>query len=64
MQLTMTISDEIIREAEARGLPVVEFVDLLIDKGLIAVRDRNTVSSAIERIRALRGAPPAAFGSR
>ncbi len=63
MQLTVTISDEIIREAEARNLPVVDFVDLLIDKGLAEVRERNTVSSAIERIRALR-TPPPAFGQR
>ncbi len=63
MQLTVTISDEIMREAEARGLPLVDFVDLLIDKGLVEVRERNTVSSAIERIRALR-TPPPAFGRR
>lgn len=63
MQLTVTISDEIVREAEARKLPVVDFVDMLIDKGLAVVRERDTVSSAIERIRALRTAPPA-FGRR
>jgi hypothetical protein len=63
MQLTVTISDEIMRKAEARWLPLADFVDLLIDNGLVEVRERNTVSSAIKRIRALR-TPPPAFGRR
>lgn len=54
MQISVTVSDHIIREAEARNMPVVDFVELLIDKGLVEVKERNTVSSAIERIRALR----------
>lgn len=58
MQITLTISDEIVREAGDRGLPVIDFVESLIDKGMIATKDRPPVMlSAIERIRALRSAP-------
>ena len=53
MQVTVTISDAIVREAGARGLPVVEFVESLIDKGLSAARGRPVLDSAMERIRAL-----------
>jgi hypothetical protein len=54
MMLTVTVSDEIIREAQARGLPVIDFVESLIDKGMAASHQRPQLSSAIERIRALR----------
>lgn len=54
MQISVTVSDEIIRQAETRGLTVVDFVDLLIDKGLVAIKEPKAVSSAIDRIRALR----------
>jgi hypothetical protein len=47
MQLTVTVSDQIGREAEARGM-------LLVDKGFAEVSEHDTVSSAIQRIRALR----------
>lgn len=57
MQLTITVSDEILREAEARSLSAADFVDMLIDKGFAAVSERATVSNAIDRIRALRSAP-------
>ena len=48
------------REARVRGLPLQEFVESLIDKGLSAPRDSSAaqekpvMSTAIERIRALR----------
>ena len=58
MQITLTVSDEIVREAGDRGLPMIDFVESLIDKGLLAVRERPVLNSAIERIRALRSAPP------
>ncbi len=61
MQVTVTISDDIVREAARRGLQVTEFVEKLVDKGFEYARDNETVSSAIERIRALR-ARPAGFG--
>ncbi|MGA2538395.1 MAG: hypothetical protein ABSF53_20465 [Terracidiphilus sp.] len=54
MQITLTISDEIVREAGDRGLPVIDFVESLVDKGLIVAKDRPVMSSAMERIRALR----------
>jgi hypothetical protein len=58
MQVTVTVSDSIVREAGVRHLPVVDFVESLIDKGLAAASDRPVVTSAIERIRALRSTAP------
>ena len=52
MQLTVTISDEIVREAAFRGIAVVEFVETLIDKGMKS-QDKPALNTAIERIRAL-----------
>jgi hypothetical protein len=54
MQVTVTVSDAIIREAGTRGLPVVDFVESLIDKGLSSPPERPVLDNAIERIRALR----------
>ena len=57
MQITVTISDAIVREAGARGLPVIEFIESLIDKGMLEsleTKERPVLNSAIERIRALR----------
>ena len=54
MQITVTVSDAIIREAGARGLPVIDFIELLIDKGLSVSSERPVLDNAIERIRALR----------
>ena len=34
MQVTVTVSDVIVREAGVRGLPVIDFVESLIDKGM------------------------------
>ncbi|HEY1159127.1 MAG TPA: hypothetical protein VGE83_00765 [Terracidiphilus sp.] len=56
MQITITVSDAIVREAGVRGLPVIDFVESLIDKGMSAASERPVLSSAIERIRALRSA--------
>lgn len=42
------------RAAQERGLSVQEFVESLIDKGLTTARQTPSVSTAIERIRALR----------
>jgi hypothetical protein len=53
MQITITISDAIVREAGSRGLPVIDFVESLIDKGLLETKERPVLNSAIERIRAL-----------
>jgi len=54
MQVTVTVSDAIIREAGTRGLPVVDFVESLIDKGMSVPSERPVLDNAIERIRALR----------
>ncbi len=54
MQITVTVSDEVVREAGVRGLPVVDFVEMLIDKGRQASSERPELESAMERIRALR----------
>lgn len=54
MLITLSVSDAIVREAGVRGLPVVDYVEFLIDKGLTAAKERPVLSDAIERIRALR----------
>ncbi|HEY6490012.1 MAG: hypothetical protein WCC26_07350 [Terracidiphilus sp.] len=54
MQVSVDVTDEMRREAEARGLPVVDYVDLLLVKGHQALMEGGALSSAIERIRALR----------
>ena len=56
MQVTVTVSDVIVREAGVRGLPVIDFVESLIDKGMSAAHGRPVLDSAMERIRALRAA--------
>jgi len=50
----LTISDDIVREAGARGLPVVDFIESLIDRGMLESKEKPILSSAMERIRALR----------
>jgi hypothetical protein len=59
MQITIEITDEIRREADFRGLPVIDFVESLIARGLHPELDPPVVKSAIERIRALCSAPAA-----
>jgi len=54
MQVTVTVSDEIVRQAASRGIPVLDFVESLITQGLHASASRPHLNSAIERIRALR----------
>jgi hypothetical protein len=54
MQITITVSDDMMREAQARGLSLQEFVESLIDKGFSASQEKPVMSTAIERIRALR----------
>jgi hypothetical protein len=58
MQVTITVCDSIVREAGVRHLPVVDFVESLIDKGMNATKERPVLNSAIERIRALRSTTP------
>ncbi len=55
MQVTVTVSDAVVREAGLRGLTVVDLVESLIDQGMLNSKDKAPVMmSAIERIRALR----------
>ena len=42
------------REAGLRGLPVIDFVESLIDKGLAGRTGRPELTDAMERIRILR----------
>jgi hypothetical protein len=58
MFVNIEVSDEICHQAESRAIPLVDFVETLIDKGLAAEMERNSVSAAIERIRALRSFSP------
>jgi hypothetical protein len=60
MQIAVEITDEIRREAESRGMPVIDYVELLMAKGQRALVDESAVTSAIERIRALRATAAAA----
>lgn len=57
MQITINVSEEIRLAAERRKIPVVDLVEELIAKGLNVERSHPTVTSAIERIRALRSEP-------
>ncbi len=56
MQVTVTVSDALLREADRRGMPVVQFVESLIDKGMTAGAEAPVLDSAIDRIRRLRAA--------
>ncbi|MGD0940483.1 MAG: hypothetical protein ABR905_12310 [Terracidiphilus sp.] len=53
MIISVTVPEAVIRAAQDRNMPVEEFVDTLIDKGMDKMTGRPIVSSAIERIRAL-----------
>ena len=54
MFVTLTVREEIVRLAQEQGTPVVELIEQLIDKGLGTYKGRETVDSALDRIRALR----------
>jgi len=57
MQITVTVSDAIARDASTRGISIVEFVESLIDKGMAVAAagapERPVFDSAMDRIRAL-----------
>jgi hypothetical protein len=53
MQVTVTISDEIVRQAADNGQNIVEYVESLIDGGQRA-QSEPALQSAIAHIRALR----------
>lgn len=52
MQVTVTISDEVVRQAADSGQNIVEYVEWLIDKGQ-QTAERPALQSAIDKIRAL-----------
>jgi len=54
MIISLTVPEAVIRAAQDRNMPVEDFVDMLIDQGMEGATGRPIVSSAIERIRALR----------
>jgi hypothetical protein len=60
MQVSIDVTDEMRREAEARGLPVVDYIELLMEKGRETLDGSAALSTAIERIRALRSVEGAA----
>jgi len=54
MVVTLTVREDIVRMAQEQGTPVVELIEQLIDRGLSTYKGRETVDSALDRIRALR----------
>jgi hypothetical protein len=54
MQVPVEVTAEIRSEAEARGLPIVDYIELLVARGRQALQGSENVNSALERIRALR----------
>ena len=53
MIISIPISDTVVRAAQEHNMPLDQFVDTLIDKGMEKVTGRPMVTSAIDRIRAL-----------
>jgi 6-phosphogluconate dehydrogenase len=54
MMISIPISDTVVRAAQDQKMVLEEFVDMLIDKGMEKATGRPMVSSAMDRIRALR----------
>ena len=52
--ITIPISDTVVRAAQEHNMVLEDFVDTLIDKGMAAMTGRPILTSAIDRIRALR----------
>ncbi len=55
MRITVEVSEEILKAAEARERHIVEFAEELMARGLEALAPRPSMADAISRIRALRG---------
>ncbi|MFZ1086734.1 MAG: hypothetical protein WAN35_17365 [Terracidiphilus sp.] len=60
MIISIPISDTVVRAAQDQKMVLEEFVDMLIDKGMATTTGRPIVTSAIDRIRALRTELPVA----
>ncbi len=54
MQVSVDVTDEMRREAEARNMPVIDYVELLISRGRRMLDDDPAFARAMERIRELR----------
>jgi heme O synthase-like polyprenyltransferase len=54
MLISITVPETVIRAAQDRNMSIEEFVDSLIVKGMATTTGRPMVTSAIDRIRALR----------
>lgn len=54
MQISIEVTEEMRREAESRGLPLIDYVEMLMERGRQAIQEPSAVSSAIARIRSLR----------
>ena len=54
VQISIEVTEEMRLAAESRGLPLVDYVEMLMARGRQAIEEAPAVSSAIERIRALR----------
>jgi hypothetical protein len=59
VRITVEVSEEILKAAEARERHIVEFAEELMARGLETLAPRPSMSDAIERIRALRSATAA-----
>jgi hypothetical protein len=58
MQISVDVTEEMRREAELRELPIIDYVEILLERGRQALQDDSVLSNAIERIRALRATTP------
>jgi len=54
MQISVEVTDDLRKETESRGLPLIDYVELVVTRGRRAIQDETTLSGAIARIRALR----------
>ncbi len=54
MQISVEVSPHIQNEAANRGLPIHAFIEKLLDAGMHALHEQQSIVSAVDRIRALR----------
>ena len=54
MNISITVPDAYIREAQEKNMSVVEYVEMLIDRGHQTPHSPVVLDDAISRIRALR----------
>lgn len=54
MQIAVEVSPQVQNEAATRGLPIHAFIEQLLEAGMHALHEQQSISSAVDRIRALR----------